>query len=189
MSLQSRRDGVRPKKKAVAVARLKKEKPPVPKNEFGKAKVHGAAYGIVDKIEIDKKLDEMLAVLLKFQRGIKNAKLEETLHEKVLILGKLAEAMKYVDELAVQAYELSGRRCCYCGDPAQGNFSINRDGFDRGPLLDLCDRCGSGAMPTMETIWESLRNKTKISPVDDMFMHRLNYSMKIIDDLLKGLGQ
>jgi hypothetical protein len=189
MSLQSRRDGVRPKKKAVAVARLQKEKPPVPKNVFGKVRVHGAAYGVFDKITINKKLDEMLAVLLRFQSGIKKAKLEETLHGKTTLLGKLAEAMKQVDDLAVQAYELAGRRCCYCGDPAQGNFSINRDGIDVGPLLDLCDLCGSSASPTMEMIWERLRNETKISPVDDKFMSRLDYSMKVISELLKGLGQ
>lgn len=41
----------------------------------------------------------------------------------------------------------------------------------------------------MEMIWERLRNETKISPVDDKFMSRLDYSMKVISELLKGLEQ
>ncbi len=47
---------------------------------------------------------------------------------------------------------LSGR-CAYCGNPAQGNHAIHRDGFGEGPEVPLCDACGAYPEPTCEQIW------------------------------------
>ena len=44
-------------------------------------------------------------------------------------------------------------RCVFCGQPAEGNYSIHRDGFGIGPEVPLCDECGCGQYPTLEVIW------------------------------------
>lgn len=44
--------------------------------------------------------------------------------------------------------------CVYCGQPAQGNYSIHRDGFGTGPEVPLCDECGGEEYPTCGEIWE-----------------------------------
>lgn len=46
--------------------------------------------------------------------------------------------------------------CAFCGQPAQGNCSIHRDGFGVGPEVDLCDACGSESEPTCAEIWEKI---------------------------------
>lgn len=47
-------------------------------------------------------------------------------------------------------------RCVYCGLPADGNFSIHRDGFGVGPEVPLCDACGGHEEPTLMEIWERI---------------------------------
>lgn len=49
--------------------------------------------------------------------------------------------------------------CAYCDKPSEGRFSIHRDGFCDGPEVPLCDFCGSGAAPTLEDIWERIRER------------------------------
>ncbi len=44
-------------------------------------------------------------------------------------------------------------RCAYCDGPAEGNYSIHRDGFGEGPEVDLCDEHGGGLLPTCDQIW------------------------------------
>ncbi len=48
------------------------------------------------------------------------------------------------------------RRCAACGNPAEGNHSIHRDGMDLGPEVDLCDACGSKERPTCAELWERI---------------------------------
>jgi len=43
--------------------------------------------------------------------------------------------------------------CSFCGNPAEGNHAIHRDGFCDGPEVPLCDACGSKPRPTCEEIW------------------------------------
>lgn len=57
--------------------------------------------------------------------------------------------------------------CAYCGKPAEGNYSIHRDGFGVGPEVDLCDACGSTAEPTCQDIWMRIAQ-----PSDDEFAWR-----------------
>ena len=45
------------------------------------------------------------------------------------------------------------RPCAYCYQPAEGNYSIHRDGFGVGPEVDLCDAHGGGESPTCGEIW------------------------------------
>ena len=49
--------------------------------------------------------------------------------------------------------DLLNGRCVYCGRPAEGNYSIHRDGFGEGPQAPLCDACGSNSTPTLGQIW------------------------------------
>ena len=49
--------------------------------------------------------------------------------------------------------DLLGGRCVYCGAPAEGNYSIHRDGFCEGPEVPLCDACGAHETPTLAEIW------------------------------------
>lgn len=51
---------------------------------------------------------------------------------------------------------MSKRTCAYCGEPAEGNYSIHRDGFCVGPEVDLCDRHGSKRFPSCPDIWERI---------------------------------
>lgn len=44
--------------------------------------------------------------------------------------------------------------CAFCGESAEGNFSIHRDGFGVGPEVELCDNCAAYPAPTCEEIWE-----------------------------------
>jgi hypothetical protein len=53
------------------------------------------------------------------------------------------------------------KTCAYCGEPAEGEYSIHRDGFGIGPEVDLCNEHGSKPTPTCEEIWE------RISQVED----------------------
>jgi NAD-dependent SIR2 family protein deacetylase len=57
-------------------------------------------------------------------------------------------------EKALDVEALLNGRCVYCGKPAQGNYSIHRDGYGIGPEVPLCDECGQGPVPTCEHIWE-----------------------------------
>jgi len=57
--------------------------------------------------------------------------------------------------------------CAFCGGPAQGQYSIHRDGFGVGPEVDLCDGCGSEPEPTCEVIWDRIAQ-----PSDDPDAHR-----------------
>jgi hypothetical protein len=43
--------------------------------------------------------------------------------------------------------------CAYCGEPAQGNYAIHRDGFGDGPEVELCDDCAAYPHPTCDEIW------------------------------------
>jgi hypothetical protein len=56
--------------------------------------------------------------------------------------------------------------CAYCGQPAEDNFSIHRDGFGVGPEVSLCDTCGSGPTPTAWEIWERIAQ-----PAQGRFAH------------------
>lgn len=44
--------------------------------------------------------------------------------------------------------------CAYCGRPADGNFTIHRDGYGVGPEVDLCDWCGMYPAPSCEEMWD-----------------------------------
>lgn len=47
-------------------------------------------------------------------------------------------------------------RCAYCGEKAEGHYSIHRDGFGVGPEVPLCDWCGSKPEPTCDEIWDRI---------------------------------
>lgn len=58
-------------------------------------------------------------------------------------------------------------KCVNCESPAEGNFSVHRDGFGVGPEVPLCDACGSKEEPTCAEIWDRIAE-----PSDDEFAHR-----------------
>lgn len=47
-------------------------------------------------------------------------------------------------------------RCAFCEQPAQGNYSIHRDGFGEGPEVPLCNACGGKPEPDEPTIWAKI---------------------------------
>ncbi len=48
-------------------------------------------------------------------------------------------------------------KCAYCGKPAEGNYSIHRDGMALGPEVELCNQCGKTDALTCEVIWDRIR--------------------------------
>lgn len=67
------------------------------------------------------------------------------------------------EESAAMSTDLT---CAACGCPAEGNHSIERDGFGTGNEVDLCDPCGDGERPTLEEIWASIaRRRTALPPI------------------------
>lgn len=60
----------------------------------------------------------------------------------------------------------SSRSCSYCGKPAEGKYTIHRDGYDNGPEVPLCDACGSSTGPSCETIWARIARPTTPVPFD-----------------------
>jgi hypothetical protein len=46
--------------------------------------------------------------------------------------------------------------CAYCGKPSEGNYTVHRDGFDKGPEVELCDGCGGSRYPTLSMIWDKI---------------------------------
>ncbi len=60
--------------------------------------------------------------------------------------------------LIVQALESSPaepgtKTCAFCLGPAEGEYSIHRDGWGKGPEVDLCDEHGAKLEPTCAKIW------------------------------------
>lgn len=47
-------------------------------------------------------------------------------------------------------------RCSYCGALSEGQYSVHRDGFDQGPEVPLCNKCGAGDEPTLAKIWAKI---------------------------------
>jgi len=44
--------------------------------------------------------------------------------------------------------------CANCARPAEGNYSVHRDGFGVGPEVPLCDWCGgSAASMRLDEMW------------------------------------
>lgn len=46
--------------------------------------------------------------------------------------------------------------CSFCGETAEGNYSIHRDGFGIGPEVPLCDEHGGHRTPTCAEIWDRI---------------------------------
>jgi hypothetical protein len=53
------------------------------------------------------------------------------------------------------------RFCAYCHKPAEGRYSVHRDGFCEGPQVPLCDACGSGNQPSLHQIWRRIAQNKK----------------------------
>lgn len=51
------------------------------------------------------------------------------------------------------------RTCAACGCEAEGQYSVHRDGFGRGPEVPLCNACGDGERPTLEEIWAAIARR------------------------------
>lgn len=62
---------------------------------------------------------------------------------------------------------LSAQRCAYCRCPAQGNYSIHRDGLGVGPEVPLCDGCGGQELPSLGAIWARIGQSPECVRCDD----------------------
>ncbi|MFA5052815.1 MAG: hypothetical protein WC565_02055 [Parcubacteria group bacterium] len=132
----------------------------------------------------------------RYVKAIRRVKVMETVKGIRQALKDMAAISKEFAELSDKAYEMSGLKCAYCGGPAQGNYSLHRDGFCVGPEVDLCDNCGSGVTPSCEQIWDQIAvrkdrpHKTKKAlKADARLEKRFTDANSKINHLLQGLGQ
>lgn len=72
--------------------------------------------------------------------------------------------------------------CAFCGGPAEGNYSIHRDGFDVGPEVELCDEHGGHEKPTCEEIWDRIAQPAEAPATSDTIDDRAWYWRKGEDD-------
>jgi len=146
--------------------------------------------------ELISTLLEMQALSERYTAAIRRVKKMELVRSIRAGIKDLANISKEFATLSDKAYELSGIKCAYCGGPAQGNYSLHRDGFCQGPEVDLCDHCGSRPTPTCEQIWERIAvrkdrpHKTKEAVrANARLEEQFGHATRRIGDLLKGLGQ
>ena len=55
---------------------------------------------------------------------------------------------------------MSGPICAFCGKPSEDEYAVHRDGFGVGPVVPLCNACGSGEEPTLDEIWARIAQPT-----------------------------
>lgn len=160
-----------------------------------------SAKAKVTELENIRKLNELKSTLFTMQelaeryvKVIRRVKVMSTVKGIRQALKDMAAISKEFAELSDKAYEMSGLKCAYCGWPAQGNYSINRDGAFVGPEVDLCDSCGSNSVPTMETIWERIAiRKDRPHPTkgalkaNERLEKRFNDATDKLNRLLQGL--
>lgn len=60
-----------------------------------------------------------------------------------------------------QGQATSAGFCAARGEPAQGHFSIHRDGFGDGPEVGLCDACGAGPEPDLAELWRMIKSRAQ----------------------------
>lgn len=81
---------------------------------------------------------------------------------KMIANDALGEPATFMLQLIDEVRSLrSSLICCYCDGPAEGHYSIHRDGFGIGPEVPLCDACGSTPEPTCEEIWDRIGEEGK----------------------------
>lgn len=49
--------------------------------------------------------------------------------------------------------------CAACGERAEGEYSIHRDGFGVGPEVPLCNACGREETPTCDDLWRRIAKR------------------------------
>lgn len=141
-------------------------------------------------------LGEMQELGERYVKAVRRLKVMETVKGIRKGLADMSAISKEFVELSDKAYEMSGHKCAYCGGPAQGNFSLHRDGFCQGPQVDLCDNCGSGSTPSCEQIWDVIavrkdrpRSTKEALKADARLEKRFADATTRMSDLLRGLGQ
>jgi hypothetical protein len=145
----------------------------------------------LDSSDLKLCVDKIFDLAERYLKVITVVRSNRTIKEKQKCLERLSVISKEFATLSEKAYELSGHKCAYCGWPAQGNYSINRDGMDVGPTVDLCDSCGSSETPTMEQIWARIAHSDVRPPseADWRLTRRFKDAVQKIDLLIKELGQ
>ena len=148
------------------------------------------------KNELKSCLHQMLDLTDRYHKAVKRISVMETVKGMRQGLDGLSGISREFAELAEKAFELSGHKCAYCGDAAQGNFSIHRDGFCMGPQVDLCDNCGSTTSPSCEQIWEHIAIRKdrpfktqKAVKADGRLSQRFSDATSKLNLLLQGLGR
>lgn len=73
----------------------------------------------------------------------------------------IVRALKFAHGTGPRPIPILSEVCAACGQRAQGNFSLHRDGFAIGPEVALCDGCGSGVSPSLQEIWWNIAQRRK----------------------------
>ena len=59
--------------------------------------------------------------------------------------------------------------CAACGarcKPGGTQYAIHRDGFGKGPEVDICKGCGENELPTCEDLWAMIAARREGSEMD-----------------------
>lgn len=75
------------------------------------------------------------------------------------------------EQLAKSVQKKILAQCAFCGSPAQGKYSIHRDGFGDGPEVPLCNACGSKPEPTEAEIWSKIGQADTCIKCDEEIRH------------------
>jgi hypothetical protein len=52
-------------------------------------------------------------------------------------------------------------KCEYCKAESEGHYMMYRDGFNAGPLIDLCDFCSNEPSLQPEAIWNEIAQRSE----------------------------
>lgn len=80
------------------------------------------------------------------------------------VLPRMPRDMRRAARMARAILELPAEEpCAACGQPAEGNFAIHRDGYGIGPEVPLCNGCGGGEEPTCADLWAAIAARRGVS--------------------------
>lgn len=69
----------------------------------------------------------------------------------------LRHAIFYIEDDEIM--EAFPKPCAACGKDAEGNHTIHRDGFGKGPKVPICNACGADVTPSCPDLWDQIAER------------------------------